>query len=140
MAKVITVKKAGGRVSMSDDLAAILSTLRNGNYTLTLKRSKEERSIPQNDLLWMWMACIERETGTPKIDVYQYYCRKFLSKTVMMGRGMVVVNETSSQLTVQRFTMFLEQIKADALVELGISLPEPQDRHFEYFYNQFNDV
>lgn len=138
MAKTITIRKECGKVSMSDDLAAVLSKLRNGTYTLTVKRAKEARTIPQNDLLWMWLSCIERETGTSKMDCYSYYCRRFLSHTVRMGDHMVVVNDTSSQLSTAQMTEFLNNIQADALTELGISLPMPQDRYFEHFYQTFN--
>jgi hypothetical protein len=35
-------------------------------------------------------------------------------------------------------TNFLNQIQADAASELGITLPLPEDRFFECFYQQFN--
>ena len=118
--------------------AYIFSTLANGNYTITIKKAKEKRSIPQNDLMWMWFTCIERETGTPKDDVYMYYCKKFLCKIIEIGNHREKIYNTSSKLTLEEMTEFLNKIQVDAATELGITLPKPEDRFFEQFYAQFN--
>jgi hypothetical protein len=123
---------------MDADLDALLSTLRNGVYTMIIKRQQEQRSIAQNDLMWMWFTCIERETGTPKDDVYMYYCKRFLCKVIEIGNHREKIYNTSSKLTMEEMTEFLNKIKADAATELGITLPLPEDRFFEQFYAQFN--
>ena len=130
--------KRNGKALFTVELAYVISTLSNGTYNITIKRASEKRSIAQNDLMWMWLACIERETGTPKDDVYMYYCKKFLMKTIKVGERMERIYTTSSKLTSEQMTEFLNKIQADALSELGISLPQPEDRFFEDFYSQFN--
>lgn len=135
--KTISLTKTDGRVSVSVDLDYLFSTLRNGRYEMTIKRSSERRTVSQNDLMWMWMACIERETGTPKDDAYLYYCKLFLSKAVKVGDRETMVYETSSKLDTRRMSEFLERIQADAASELGIQLPSPQDRYFESFYEDY---
>lgn len=135
--KTISLTKTDGRVSVSVDLDYLFSTLRNGRYEMTIKRSSERRTVSQNDLMWMWMACIERETGTPKDDAYLYYCKLFLSKVVKVGDRETMVYETSSKLDTRRMSEFLERIQADAASELGIQLPSPQDRYFESFYEEY---
>lgn len=138
MAKVVTMRKQDGRMTFDMELPYVFSTLANGTYHITIKRASEKRSIPQNDLMWMWLACIERETGTPKDDVYMYYCKKFLMKTIEVGGHQERIYNTSSKLSSEQMTEFLNKIQADALSELGITLPLPQDRFFEQFYAQFN--
>lgn len=138
MAQTVTVRKVDGRVTTDIDLGYLFSTLKNGTYTITIKRASEKRSISQNDLMWMWFACIERETGTPKNDVYNFYTKKFLQKVVQVGDRMERCVESTSQLNKERFTHFLNMIQADASAELGIQLPIPEDRYFENFYQQFN--
>lgn len=133
----ITITKQGGRVSMDADLDALLSTLRNGVYTMIIKRQQEQRSIAQNDLMWMWLACIERETGTPKDDAYLYYCKKFLLKRIWVGDKTTMVYTTSSKLNTEQMTEFLNKIQSDAAVELGITLPTPDDLHWEAFFQQY---
>lgn len=138
MAKTVLMTKNEGRLTFDVELPYVFSLLANGKYTITIKKAKEKRSIPQNDLMWMWLTCIERETGTPKDDVYMYYCKKFLMKTIQVGNKMERIYNTSSKLNMEQMTEFLNKIQVDAATELGITLPKPEDRFFEQFYAQFN--
>lgn len=138
MAKTVLMTKNDGRLTFDVELPYVFSLLANGKYTITIKRANEKRSIPQNDLMWMWLTCIERETGTPKEDVYMYYCKKFLMKTIQIGDRLEHIYNTSSKLNQEQMSEFLTKIQIDALTELGITLPKPEDRFFEQFYAQFN--
>ena len=138
MAKTVLMTKNDGRLTFDVELPYVFSLLANGKYTITIKRANEKRSIPQNDLMWMWLTCIERETGTPKDDVYMYYCKKFLMKTIQIGDKLEHIYNTSSKLNQEQMSEFLTNIQVDALTELGITLPKPEDRFFEQFYAQFN--
>ena len=138
MAKTIVMTKRDGKMMFDVEPAYVFSTLQNGTYHITVKRASEKRSIAQNDLMWMWLSCIERETGTSKDDVYMYYCKKFLMKTIQVGEKLERIYNTSSKLNTEQMTQFLNNIQQDALHELGIRLPLPEDRFFEAFYNQFN--
>ena len=138
MAKTVILTKKDGRVTLDQELPYVFSTLSNGTYTITIKKASEKRSISQNDLMWMWLQCISNETGTPKDDIYMYYCKKFLMKTVTIGNRMERIYTTSSKLNTLEMTNFLNQIQADAQTELGITLPLPEDRFFECFYQQYN--
>ena len=137
MAKQVIMRKQDGRLTFDTELAYLFSTLQNGTYTITVKKVTEKRSIPQNDLMWMWLACIERETGTPKDEVYMYYCMKFLMRTVTIGQKMERIYMTTSKLNTEQMTTFLNQLQADAETELGIRLPTPQDRFWEAFYQDY---
>lgn len=137
MAKQIIMTKKDGRIVFDVEPAYLFSTLRNGVYTISIKRASEKRTVSQNDLLWMWMQCIENETGTQKDDIYMYYCKKFLMKTITMGQRQERIYSTSSKLSVLEMTNFLNQIQADVASELGIRLPLPEDRFFECFYQEY---
>ena len=130
--------KKDGRLTCDHELPYVFSTLTNGTYTITVKRQSEKRSIAQNDLMWMWFQCISNETGTPKDEIYMYYCKKFLMRTMTIGERVERIYMTSSKLNSEQMTAFLNQIQADAASELGITLPTPQDRYFEQFYQQYN--
>ena len=138
MAKQIILTKKEGRLNFDVEPAYLFSTLANGTYTITIKRASEKRTIAQNDLMWMWLKCIENETGTPKDEVYMYYCKKFLMRTMKIGERMERIYITSSKLTTLEMTDFLNKIQADAATEFGITLPLPRDRFFEAFYAQYN--
>ncbi len=75
MAEEAILTKHDGEVKMSKDFDYLCSKLRNGRYKLSIVRCSEKRTISQNDLMWMWFGCIEDETGTPKNDIYLYYCK-----------------------------------------------------------------
>ena len=137
MPKQIIMTKKEGRILFDVEPAYLFQTLQNGQYVISVKKVTEKRTVAQNDLLWMWMKCIENETGTNKDDVYMYYCKKFLMKTVSIGQRQERIYSTSSKLSVAEMTMFLNQIQADAATELGITLPMPQDRFFECFYQEY---
>ena len=85
MAQTIILRKTDGRLTFDREPAYVFSLLSNGTYTITVKRTTERRSVSQNNLMWMWFACIERETGTPKQDVHDYYCKRFLRRSVNIG-------------------------------------------------------
>ena len=138
MAKQIILTKKDGRLAFDQEPAAVFDLLANGQYVLTIKRMSTKRSIAQNDLMWMWLACIERETGTPKDDIYMYYCKKYLCKVITIGERMEKIYNTSSKLNTEQMKTFLDHIQQDALHEFGIRLPDPEDRFFEAFYSQFN--
>ena len=132
------VSKIDGRVTFDTDLEYLFSTLKNGKYVLTVKRASEKRSINQNDLMWMWFDCIERETGQPKKDVHDHYCKKFLWRQVVWKDNVEYVVGQTSNLNTQQMKDFLTKIQVDALTELGIQLPLPEDRFFEDFYQQYH--
>ena len=138
MAKQIILTKKDGRLAFDQEPAAVFDLLANGQYVLTIKKMSTKRSIAQNDLMWMWFSCIERETGTSKDDIYMYYCKKYLWKVITIGERSEKIYTTSSKLNTEQMKMFLDHIQQDALQELGIRLPRPEDRFFEAFYNQFN--
>ena len=138
--KKITLTKAGGSVTYDHDPGYVIATLRNGTYIITIKRLCEKRSVAQNDLMWAWLTCIESETGTPKEDIYLYYCKKFLRRTVTLGGKSEAVYETSSMLNTEEMTAFLNSIQADAAAELGISLPSPEERYFTQFWEEYRPL
>lgn len=135
--KSVLMEKRDGKVWLDTDLDFLFSTLRNGRYIISVKRASERRTIAQNDLMWSWFSCIEEETGTAKNDVYMYYCKKFLCKVISVGERMEKICQTSSMLNTAQMADFLKKIQADAATELGITLPIPEDRYFEDFYNKF---
>ena len=139
MAKQILLTKKDGRLVFDQEPAAVFDFLANGSYVITIKRVSEKRSIAQNDLMWMWFTCIERNTGTSKDEVYMYYCKKFLMRTIQVGQKMERIYMTTSKLTTVQMTDFLNKVQADAATELGIRLPLPEDRFFECFYQNYNE-
>lgn len=136
-ARTLIMTKNGEQVTFDKEPASVFATLRNGRYVVSITKEREPRSIEQNALMWLWFTCIEQETGTPRQDVHDYYCRKFLRKNIIWnGRTEVVVEGTSKQ-SKERMTVFLNQVQADAATEFGITLPNPDDLYWQEFYNTY---
>ena len=137
MAQEAILEKVDGVAHMEKSFDYMVSQLRNGRYRVKIERYTEPRTLPQNALMWMWFTCIERETGTDKQDVHDYYCNRFLRrKTFIKGREMTIAGSTSKLNTLQ-MTDFLNKVQADAATELGITLPLPQDRYYNEFINEY---
>lgn len=137
MAKTLTLIKDGEQVSFDKEPASVFATLRNGRYTVTFTKEKDPRSIDQNNLMWMWFTCIHNETEQPIQDIHDYYCAKFLRKQIVWNDTPRTIVEGTSRLSKDRMTDFLNQVQADALSELGIRLPLPEDRFFNEFYDTY---
>lgn len=137
----ILFQKVKGEIVRKDNLQrqfeSYLQTLKNGEYTLSAKRVTQKRSINQNNLMWMWIACVSMETGQDKNDIYDYYRQKFLSRTIEINGKTAVVTSGTSALDTVAMTHFLNQMQADVSVEFGIKLPTPQDLYWEEFQNYY---
>ena len=131
------MQKVDGQCHMEKSFDYMCSQLRNGRYRVRIERYTEQRTLSQNALMWLWFTCIERETGTDKLDVHDYYCNRFLRRTAFIkGREMTVAGSTSKLNTVQ-MTDFLRKVQADAAAEMGITLPLPEDRYYNEFVNEY---
>lgn len=137
MAKEITITKSSSGVEYSMPLEYVISQLKNGRYKLTIQKHAEKRTVSQNALFWMWMACIEQQTGTDKQDVHDYYCVRFLRRETMINDRSTVVIGGTSKLNTLQMTNFMDKVKADAATEFGIMLPLPEDKYYEQFINEY---
>ena len=135
--KSLILTKNGEQVTFDKEPAAIFQSLSNGRYIVTIAKEKEPRSIDQNNLMWLWFTCIETETGTSKQDVHDYYCAKFLRKQITWNGTVRTIVEGTSKQNKDKMTDFLNKVQADALTEFGITLPNPEDRYFEEFYQTY---
>lgn len=106
------------------------------NVRVTLKR--EKRTVDQNSLYWLWIACIADETGNEKMYLHEFFKGKFLGYNEQVVFGQVVTTpKTTTTLDTKQFTNYLEDIKVFAAAELGIILPDPEDRYWQDFYDRY---
>ncbi len=142
MSKTITVIKQRGEIINKDRLLVkldnLLNVLANGDHILTIKKVVKQRSFPQNRLMWLWFTCIEKETGTDKNDVHDYYCSLFLQRRTSINNIDRVVSGGTSKLSTIQFKDFLDKIQADVASEFGIRLPNPDDQSWEAFKEEYS--
>ena len=115
-----------------------LDTVRNGQYTIEMKKVVERRSISQNRLMWLWFSAIadawSDATGRvfTRDDVHDAYCQMFLPIDTPKGR----VGGSTSGLSTEDMSEFLEKVHADAADD-GITLLNPEDKMFELWAMQY---
>lgn len=138
--KINFIKEAGAIKWLGQPLELLFNLLSNGEYTLEIKKKTRKRTFDQNALMWMWFTCIEDGTGTDKQDVHDYYCKKFLCRTIYINEKKEIVIRGTSKLNTAEMTIFLNKVQADAATEFGIRLPSPDDVYFNAFTNRYEHV
>lgn len=128
----------------NNDLATFVDYLMNIKeikYTLVaeIKKLRQNRSLDQNALLWLWLTCLEKdsETGYTKDEFYQMFISKFAPRKMVFDE---IIRITSSKMDSKQMTEFLDNIQIFVLVELGIKLPNPNDLRFAEFYEKYNET
>jgi hypothetical protein len=117
-----------------------------------VREHKKNRSAAQNSLLWKWLTVIAAELGESKEDVHERCKERFLvpilrrddpdfaamigsvnavhasgmkAEAIALKREIVRLTSTT-QMSVQQFTEYLNDIELDAR-NMGIILPHPED-------------
>lgn len=129
-------------ISSTEDMQALtqklssLSFEKGQVYEVSYKKKPRKRSVPQNRLYRLWLSCIADETGADVDDLHRVFAGKYLGSDVIevLGEKIRRIRSTTT-LSTGEFTTYLENIRAFASSELGITLPDPEDR----FYAQFEE-
>ena len=120
---------------------AYINALPDGKtFEVEIKKKREMRSIPQNRLYWLWISCIMSETGNDKADLHKFFSEKYLPKNISEVFGEQVLKTVSTTiLDTKQFADYLERVQQFANAELGIVLPNPEDLHFQEFYEMYKN-
>ena len=146
MSKTIKFIKNSGEIKYKEyvlnNLENAFKMIPNGEHIITISKLVKKRTIDQNRLMWLWLTCLGRdsETGSNKDEFYEYYCYKFLKERKIVNGTEITVIKGSSKLNTIQFNDFLDNIQADAAIEYGIQLPNPEDlrwKEFEEYYKHF---
>ena len=119
-------------------IEAYLSSLKGW---VSIKPMKRTRTTNQNSLYWLWLTCIQQETGNDKNDLHEYFKYRYLSarKFSFQGKSLYLYPSTK-ELDTAEMKQYLDEIQIFAQTELAINLPDPKDKNFEHFvehYKQF---
>jgi hypothetical protein len=81
------------------------------------------RSLSQNNLYWMYLQIIERETGNNANDLHEYFRRKFLPPKFIKVMGQEVkIARSTTELKKHEFSEYMEKISA----ETGVAVPDTE--------------
>lgn len=129
--------------SVRDHLKVHLDTIQiepDKPLEVLIRRYKKNRSLAQNNLLWMWLALIanhlrdEHGLKTNSEDLKSYYQSLYLGICSYQMPGMSKPHgriRGTSELNTAEFTDFLNRIEIYANSELGMQLPHPEDLYYE---------
>jgi len=109
------------------------------NYSVEVTQKRKIRSISQNNLYWLWLTCIEFETGNNRYYMHDYYKEVFIIPEVIEVRGIKIERRTTTDKDTLIFKNFLDRVQIDASTEWGIKLPLPEDQYWSDFYNFYVD-
>lgn len=109
-------------------------------YTVDIALKRRIRTVSQNRLYWLYLTCIEDETGTDKDSLHDHFKNKFLRVSeITLGNDTITKILSTTKLTTKQFSEYNKKISVWANVELGIILPDPNDRMWEQFLDHYKD-
>lgn len=110
-------------------------------YIADIKRTSVKRTIPQNRLYWLWIACIHAETGQDKDEIHDILRCKFLGVDRVTAFGVEYMRiKSTKELNTRQMRHYLDSVQAFAATELDIMLPDPSAPYWDSFvenYSQF---
>ena len=148
MKREINIRKERGELtgctfgSICGAVKMWIETVPNGEWVLRIEKKKTQRSVSQNALMWIWFSVIAQEWSEAtdryysKESVKEFFCRKYLPIELPNGE---VVGGSTSGLTTEQFTEFLNKIQAHAATEWGITLFGAEDEMFNEWKEQSED-
>jgi len=100
---------------------------------------KNKRSLPQNNIFWLWMSALEKdsETGYDKKDWHDYFVKNYAPKKDINGD---LCPLSTSHMDEKQMADFLKSIQRFAITELQFKLPDPEDIIFSTFYETYKHL
>ena len=108
-------------------------------YIVDITRKYIRRTISQSNLYWLWLTCIEFETGNDRNDLHDYFKHKYLMPEVIKIFDEEQIRYSTKHLNTLQFKTYLDKIQVFTSTELGIHLPDPDDYRWEEFYSFYSE-
>ena len=129
-------------IRRQEDKQAVMSYLEklptDKPYFAEIKQIRRRRTIDQNSLYWLWLKCLQDETGEDKERLHEYFKARYLGISTVEVFGVdVQMSASTTKLDTKEMTHYLDRIQQFALVDLGIALPNPSDLYWEQFYQKY---
>ena len=109
-------------------------------YEVNITLKREIRTLPQNRLYWLYIACIADETGNSKEDIHDHIKRTCLKiEDLTIGRATITRTMSTTKLNTKMMADLINQVVIWASSDLGIVLPDPADYLWDQFYEKYRD-
>lgn len=119
------IKFTGGKISPVDfdKLNSHLTGLKDGDYSVEVKRYNKNRTVPQNRLLWDVYNQISEQTGYETEEIHSMMGQKFL----MDHTKKIPFVKSTTKLTTAEFSEFISKMVRFFTVECGFTVYMPED-------------
>ena len=109
------------------------------SYSVEITEKRIRRTISQNSLYWLWLTCIEHETGNNRNDLHDYFKEQYLEPINTTLFGETFLRWSTKDLNTVQFKYYLDHIQTFSATELSITLPNPEDKYWDDFYSYYVD-
>lgn len=143
--QVRKVTKRDGAADDSRSLSDLLRWYPDGTYYVIVESAqeylrKQRRTNSQNALLWSYLTdlstVLNRETGQERWtsqELYDYLCWTMSAERVTPDGKVYRQRVSTSSLSKEAMSAFLERVQAHMSSEFGIRVPLPGDDDYELF-------
>lgn len=98
--------------------------MKDGNYTVAIKRIQSNRSLQQNRMYWAVLTLISEHTGHTSEELHEIYKNLFLSKKFKLYRGREIELEKHTRtLNKAEFVAYMDNVFTEA-GQLGVVVPD----------------
>jgi hypothetical protein len=98
-------------------------------WSITVEPWKKKRTLSQNALYFKWVSIVANETGNSQDDVHEAFKQKFCPPRVVKIGDDERSIYTTTKLTTQEMTDYINKVYAYVTSELGYLLPLPEEMH-----------
>lgn len=104
------------------------------------KLKSKRRGTKANALYWVWMQCLEDETGQNKNDYHDYFKDKFIGYSIKEFNERSIIKEPSTKGMLKKpFNDYMKKVQAECSTEFGITVPLPEDQGYDQFIEHYKD-
>ena len=89
-------------------------------------------------MYWLWLTCIQDETGNDRNDLHEYFKQILILPQETAIFGNFIEFRSTKKLSTSQFKEYLDMIQAKMSIE-GIVLPNPEDLIWDSFYEHYKD-
>jgi hypothetical protein len=112
-------------------------SLMRGSDKFIIEKKQKKRTLDQNSLYWLWLACIEDETGNEKNYLHEVFKDKYCPALTKNIFGEETELKSTKFLSTKGMSKYMGYIEVFAQVELNIKLPYPEEKGFDEFYEKY---
>lgn len=128
-----SVRTADDRKALADYLLGLPDKV----FDVSVKLHREKRSNPQNQLYWVIVGLVARETGNDKDTVHRFFAKQFIGYDVkLIGEERIAIVRSTATLSTEEFSEYLSKVMAFTATELGIIIPDPDSPIYKLMTNE----